>query len=70
LKSSGVRSIVEPDRTRAIAAALAAAAPGDVVLIAGKGHEKEQILAGGSIPFDDAEIALSSLGEMGYRDLQ
>jgi UDP-N-acetylmuramoyl-L-alanyl-D-glutamate--2,6-diaminopimelate ligase len=37
-----------------------------VVLIAGKGHEKEQIVAGHTIPFDDVKIALSALGEMGY----
>jgi UDP-N-acetylmuramoyl-L-alanyl-D-glutamate--2,6-diaminopimelate ligase len=70
LRSSGVAFIVEPDRAAAIRAALAAAEPGDVLLIAGKGHEKEQILASGPVPFDDAEIALSSLAEMGYRDLQ
>jgi UDP-N-acetylmuramoyl-L-alanyl-D-glutamate--2,6-diaminopimelate ligase len=40
------------------------------VLIAGKGHEKEQILAGGAIPFDDAEIALSMLGELSYGGVQ
>ncbi len=67
LKASGVRYTVEPDRAAAIRLALEAAAPGDVVLIAGKGHEKEQILAGGTIPFDDAEVALSTLGLLGYR---
>ena len=67
LKASGVRYTVEPDRAAAIRLALEAAKPGDVVLIAGKGHEKEQILAGRTIPFDDAEIALSMLGELGYR---
>jgi UDP-N-acetylmuramoyl-L-alanyl-D-glutamate--2,6-diaminopimelate ligase len=37
-----------------------------VVLLAGKGHEKEQVLAGRTIHFDDAEIALSALAELGY----
>jgi UDP-N-acetylmuramoyl-L-alanyl-D-glutamate--2,6-diaminopimelate ligase len=36
-----------------------------VDLIAGKGHEKEQILAGGAVPFDDAEIATQTLTELG-----
>jgi UDP-N-acetylmuramoyl-L-alanyl-D-glutamate--2,6-diaminopimelate ligase len=67
LHSTGTQYIVEPDRAAAIGLALQAAAPGDVVLLAGKGHEKEQILAAGAIPFDDAEIALSTLAELGYR---
>jgi UDP-N-acetylmuramoyl-L-alanyl-D-glutamate--2,6-diaminopimelate ligase len=66
LKSSGVKYTVEPDRATAIRLALHEATPGDVVLIAGKGHEKEQILAGRTIPFDDVRIAFSALGEMGY----
>lgn len=66
LKSSGVRYTVEPDRAAAIALALGEAKSGDVVLIAGKGHEKEQILADRTIPFDDAEVALSSLARLGY----
>jgi UDP-N-acetylmuramoyl-L-alanyl-D-glutamate--2,6-diaminopimelate ligase len=37
-----------------------------VVLIAGKGHEKEQVLATGTVPFDDTEVALTALGELGY----
>ena len=66
LKASGVRYTVEPDRTTAIQEALKAAEAGDVVLIAGKGHEKEQIVGFTTIPFDDAEVALSSLRELGY----
>ncbi len=49
----GVELVVEPDRARAIADAVGTARPGDVVVIAGKGHETTQVLAGGSVPFDD-----------------
>jgi UDP-N-acetylmuramoyl-L-alanyl-D-glutamate--2,6-diaminopimelate ligase len=66
LKSSGIQYTIEPDRAAAIRLALKAASPGDVVLIAGKGHEKEQILAGRTIPFDDCEIAFTMLNELGY----
>jgi UDP-N-acetylmuramoyl-L-alanyl-D-glutamate--2,6-diaminopimelate ligase len=66
LKSTDVRYVIEPDRTAAIHLAIQAAQPHDVVLIAGKGHEKEQILADRTIPFDDAEVALSTLSEFGY----
>ena len=66
LKTSHVRYTVEPDRATAIRLALREAKSGDVVLIAGKGHEKVQILGFTTIPFDDVEIALSALGEMGY----
>ena len=66
LKASGVRYTVEPDRTTAIQVALKAAEAGDVVLIAGKGHEREQIVGFTTIPFDDAEVALSSLRKLGY----
>jgi UDP-N-acetylmuramoyl-L-alanyl-D-glutamate--2,6-diaminopimelate ligase len=68
LRSTGIQYTMEPDRAAAIRIALAAATPGDVVLLAGKGHEKEQILDGRTIPFDDAEIALSTLAELGYRE--
>jgi UDP-N-acetylmuramoyl-L-alanyl-D-glutamate--2,6-diaminopimelate ligase len=66
LKTSGIQYIIEPDRAAAIHLALKTASAGDVVLIAGKGHEKEQILAGRTIPFDDTETALSALRELGY----
>ncbi len=70
LLQSEARYTVEPDRTAAIHLALAEAKPGDTVLIAGKGHEKEQILADRTIPFDDADVALSALHELGYRKEQ
>jgi UDP-N-acetylmuramoyl-L-alanyl-D-glutamate--2,6-diaminopimelate ligase len=66
LKASGAPYVIEPDRAAAIAFALHKAKPGDVVLIAGKGHEKDQILAGRTIPFDDAEVALSILAELAF----
>jgi UDP-N-acetylmuramoyl-L-alanyl-D-glutamate--2,6-diaminopimelate ligase len=66
LKSTGVKYTVEPDRTSAIRLAVEAAEPGDVVLIAGKGHEKVQMIGFTTIPFDDVQIALSALGEIGY----
>jgi UDP-N-acetylmuramoyl-L-alanyl-D-glutamate--2,6-diaminopimelate ligase len=66
LKATGVQYTIEPDRAAAIHLALAAAAPGDVVLLAGKGHEKEQILAGRTIPFDDTEAARAALKELGF----
>jgi len=64
LKATGVQYTIEPDRTTAIQLALQSAAPGDVVLIAGKGHEKEQLLNGRTIPFDDAEVALAALKQI------
>lgn len=66
LKETGVQYTVEPDRAAAIRLALGNAQPGDVVLLAGKGHEKEQILNGQTIPFDDAAVALAALHEMGF----
>ena len=68
LLSTGVKYIIEPDRATAIQIALTAANPGDVVLLAGKGHEKEQVLADRTVPFDDAEVARSTLSALGYTD--
>jgi UDP-N-acetylmuramoyl-L-alanyl-D-glutamate--2,6-diaminopimelate ligase len=53
---------VELDRRRAIDLALHAAEPGDVVIIAGKGHEAEQTMAGVARPFDDRAVARELLG--------
>jgi len=52
---------VERDRARAITRAIAAAGSGDIVLIAGKGHETYQEIAGIRHPFDDREIARAAL---------
>jgi UDP-N-acetylmuramoyl-L-alanyl-D-glutamate--2,6-diaminopimelate ligase len=57
VEPTGTRCIVEPDRRRAIEIAIRSAQSGDIVLLAGKGHEKVQILATGTIPFDDAAVA-------------
>ncbi|HEY1804820.1 MAG TPA: UDP-N-acetylmuramoyl-L-alanyl-D-glutamate--2,6-diaminopimelate ligase [Terracidiphilus sp.] len=70
LQSTGVAYTVEIDRASAIRLALEAAKAGDVVLLAGKGHEKEQILADRTIPFDDADVTLSILAELGYREVR
>ncbi|MFM8829301.1 MAG: UDP-N-acetylmuramoyl-L-alanyl-D-glutamate--2,6-diaminopimelate ligase, partial [Actinomycetota bacterium] len=54
---------VQADRRAAIADAIAMAAPGDVVLIAGKGHESGQEAQGVVTPFDDRDVARAVLGE-------
>jgi UDP-N-acetylmuramoyl-L-alanyl-D-glutamate--2,6-diaminopimelate ligase len=54
--SPGVVEVL-PDRTRAIRRALEAARPGDCVLIAGKGHERHQIIGDQRLPLDDREVA-------------
>jgi UDP-N-acetylmuramoyl-L-alanyl-D-glutamate--2,6-diaminopimelate ligase len=68
LKASGVDYTIQPDRAAAIHLALDSARPNDVVLIAGKGHEKEQLVGGRTIPFDDSEVALAALRDLGYGD--
>jgi UDP-N-acetylmuramoyl-L-alanyl-D-glutamate--2,6-diaminopimelate ligase len=55
----------EPDRATAIERALALAQEGDVVVIAGKGHEQGQELADRTIPFDDREVARHVLRRLG-----
>ncbi len=58
---------VEPDRAVAIERALAEAEDGDVVVIAGKGHEQGQEFADRTIPFDDREVARDVLRRLGAK---
>jgi hypothetical protein len=55
------RIAIEPDRRAAIRRALDVARPGDIVVIAGKGHETYQEIAGQRVPFDDANEAREAL---------
>ena len=66
LRQTGTRHEVQPDRRKAIRLALIEAMPGDVVLIAGKGHEKVQIMREGTYPFDDVQVAREALQQMSY----
>ncbi|MBC7784149.1 MAG: UDP-N-acetylmuramoyl-L-alanyl-D-glutamate--2,6-diaminopimelate ligase, partial [Burkholderiales bacterium] len=59
--------IIELDREKAIRMAIEQAGPGDVVLIAGKGHEPYQTLRERTIDFDDREVAREVLRGFGYR---
>jgi UDP-N-acetylmuramoyl-L-alanyl-D-glutamate--2,6-diaminopimelate ligase len=52
----GSRVLVEPDRARAIEAAVAMVRPGDVLVVAGKGHEQGQETSGVVVPFDDRVV--------------
>jgi UDP-N-acetylmuramoyl-L-alanyl-D-glutamate--2,6-diaminopimelate ligase len=66
-KAGGGEYVVEPDRRAAIRLALSTARTGDVVVVAGRGHESEQEIADGSIPFDDRAVVreeLLALGEL------
>jgi UDP-N-acetylmuramoyl-L-alanyl-D-glutamate--2,6-diaminopimelate ligase len=55
------------DRRRAITEAVALLAPGDVLLLAGKGHESGQIVGGTVLPFDDAEVAREAVAALAER---
>ena len=66
LRETGTRFVAEPDRREAIALALREAKAGDIVLLAGKGHERTQITREGELPFDDHQVASEELHRMGY----
>ena len=63
-----VPHIVEPDRATAIARALREAREGDIVILAGKGHETYQILKDQTLPFDDRAVAREVLKSYGFRN--
>jgi UDP-N-acetylmuramoyl-L-alanyl-D-glutamate--2,6-diaminopimelate ligase len=66
LQKTGVAYCAEVDRRKAIVLAIREAQPGDLVLLAGKGHEKQQVTRVGAIPFDDVEVARDALKAAGY----
>ncbi len=59
--------VIEPDREKAIYAAVKEAQPGDIVILAGKGHEPYQVLKDRTISFDDREVARAALRSLGYK---
>jgi UDP-N-acetylmuramoyl-L-alanyl-D-glutamate--2,6-diaminopimelate ligase len=63
---AGCRPVVEPDRRAAIQEALAGRDAGDVVVIAGKGHEQGQTAGGVTVPFDDRLVAGEELARLGW----
>ncbi len=66
LQKTGVKYTVEPDRRKAVALAVGEARPGDIVLLAGKGHEKVQVGREGAVPFDDLDVARGALRGLGF----
>jgi UDP-N-acetylmuramoyl-L-alanyl-D-glutamate--2,6-diaminopimelate ligase len=66
LRRTDTRTIVEPDRALAIRKAIEEAHAGDVLILAGKGHETYQIFRDRTIPFDDREVAREALKAFGF----
>ena len=64
LQGTGLEVEIDPDRRTAIHRAIGAAEPGDVVVIAGKGHEQGQEVAGTVHPFDDRAVAREALAAL------
>jgi UDP-N-acetylmuramoyl-L-alanyl-D-glutamate--2,6-diaminopimelate ligase len=61
-RPKGTPSLAIVDRREAIERAVREARPGDLVLVAGKGHEKYQVVGDKTLPFDDVEVARAALG--------
>jgi len=68
-KTNG-KYLIEPDREKAIGLAFDQARAGDIVLLAGKGHENYQILGDRTLEFDDRETAREALHRRGYSELK
>lgn len=66
LQRTGMPYIAEVDREKAIRKALSEAREGDVVVLAGKGHETYQVFKDQTVPFDDREVTRRVLREMGF----
>ena len=66
LQKTNGKYLIEPDREKAIGVAMEEACAGDIVLLAGKGHENYQMLADRTEEFDDREMARSALCARGY----
>jgi UDP-N-acetylmuramoyl-L-alanyl-D-glutamate--2,6-diaminopimelate ligase len=67
LRRKDTPCLVEPDRATAIKKAIEEARPGDILILAGKGHETYQVLKDRTIAFDDREVAREVLRGFGYR---
>jgi len=66
LQKAKANYVAEPDRARAIERAFREARSGDIVLIAGKGHETYQIIGDRKLPFDDRAVARAALRNLGF----
>jgi UDP-N-acetylmuramoyl-L-alanyl-D-glutamate--2,6-diaminopimelate ligase len=55
------RVVIEPDRAAAISYAVSLAGPGDVIVVAGKGHETGQYVGGQVLPFDDRTVTATAI---------
>jgi len=66
LQKSNRKYLIEPDREKAIGLAFDEARAGDIVLLAGKGHEDYQVLADKTLPWDDHSVAQQELRKRGF----